>query len=271
MTPVIFKRPERRRYRHAIRTLVLVADPPRLSLCTGMIREAGGVCVVGDPDGGDLARQCGQIRPDVIIIGESGCADTVDRLVRKLMMLHPGARVLVIGDTSCVLRVRTMQALGALGYLSWDSAAIALVEGIRDVAKGGSFVGPGIGRVMLEPVPAGGAERLTVEEIDVLRHLAAGLSVRLVAMALGLSVRTVGRRLISLRQKLGAATTIETVQVARRRGYLPLGLDLVQGNGAIAVGKGQVQEPAMSAGGVPGVDRTWSSGRVGPAPGDHMK
>jgi len=125
--------------------------------------------------------------------------------------------------------------------------------------------------VTLEHFPAGGAEGLTGEEINVLRHLAAGLPVRLVAIALGLSIRGVCRYRTSLRQKLGAETTIEAVKVALRRGYLPLGLEYAPRNEPTAVGKGLVQEPAMSAGGVPGVDRTLSSGRVGPAPGDYRK
>ncbi len=270
MTPVIFERPERRRYRPAIRTLILVADPHRLSLCTGILHEAGGVYVVGEPDDGGLTRQCRQTRPDVIIIGESGRADAADHLVQKLITLHPGAHVLVIGDTSCMLRVRTVQALGALGYLSWESAATALVEGIRVVAKGGSFVGPGISRVTLEPFPSGGAGGLTGEEINVLRHLAAGLPVRLVAIALGLSIRGVCRCRTSLRQKLGAETTIEAVKVALRRGYLPLGLEYAPRNEPAAMGRGLVQEPAMSAGVVTGVDRTLSPELAGPAMGDYM-
>lgn len=220
MTPVIFEPSERRRHRPAIRVLILVTDPVMRGLCTDLIGEAGGVSIVVDTDREGLTRNCSQIRPDVIIIGECGDDDAADDLLVEVMRIRPVSRVLVIGDTQSVRRVRSVQASGALGYLTWMSVPIALVQGIRSVARGVPFIGPDIGKRSFGPDPDDEPECLTDQEVDVLRHLAAGLPVRLVAMELGLPIKLVSRCQTSLRRKLRAETTIQAVQAAVRLGYL---------------------------------------------------
>lgn len=261
MTPVIFKKPERRRYRPAIRVMLLMDDPARRSACSGIIGEGGGVVIMGSPDEDDLARICRQIRPDVVALGQSGSELAADELIKKVMGIKRGSRLLVIGESTSASRVRAVQGLGALGYLSWQSLSIALLHGIRTVARGRCFAGPDIIRTAPVRNDISVTESLTEEELDVLRHLASGLPLRRVAMALGLPTTTVGRCQTRLRKKLGAETTIQAVQEAVRLGYLAPGLLPM----ILAEGAGLQDEP--TAGGAGAYGRNSGASGVSAKPG----
>lgn len=57
-------------------------------------------------------------------------------------------------------------------------------------------------------------------QVDLLRLLSQGCSIDRVALELGLSARTVKRRVKAIRTTLGASTTIQAVAIAVRHGLL---------------------------------------------------
>ena len=64
------------------------------------------------------------------------------------------------------------------------------------------------------------SERLTVREVEVLQHLARGLTTRQAAGALGISSATVRTHVENMRRKLSVATQAAVVAEGFRRGYL---------------------------------------------------
>jgi DNA-binding CsgD family transcriptional regulator len=64
------------------------------------------------------------------------------------------------------------------------------------------------------------SERLTVREVQVLQHLARGLTTRQTAGALGISSATVRTHVENMRRKLSVATQAAVVAEGFRRGYL---------------------------------------------------
>jgi DNA-binding NarL/FixJ family response regulator len=62
--------------------------------------------------------------------------------------------------------------------------------------------------------------RLTARELDVLTHVAAGLSTKQIARELGITERTVKFHVASIFNKLGAETRAQAVAQAARRGLL---------------------------------------------------
>ena len=57
--------------------------------------------------------------------------------------------------------------------------------------------------------------RLTRREIQVLRHLADGMSSREVAKRLGISYFTVKQHRVRIKQRLGATTFVHAIMIAR--------------------------------------------------------
>jgi DNA-binding NarL/FixJ family response regulator len=115
--------------------------------------------------------------------------------------------------------LRAMGA-GAAGYVTKDSIPSELVEAIRTVASGGRYVCRAVAEKMagqlrpdsLEPLHA----QLSPRELQVLRLLAAPMSVREIAEHLQLSPKTVATYRGRILEKLGLRHTSEIVAYAVR-------------------------------------------------------
>src|SRR6185436_17866763 len=76
---------------------------------------------------------------------------------------------------------------GAAGYVRKDADPETLLAAVRAVAKGRTYIDPAVGSQLLKT----DARDLTPREVEVLRHLALGLSNRDIAAALGVGEETV--------------------------------------------------------------------------------
>jgi two-component system nitrate/nitrite response regulator NarL len=117
-----------------------------------------------------------------------------------------------------------MQALrlGALGYVLKGVGAGELVEVVRGLADGQSYVSPGLaGRLLVgmrsrgAAAPANPMEDLTKREEDILRLVAQGLSNREVGQTLELQEKTVKHYMTAILQKLHVRNRVEAAMLAR--------------------------------------------------------
>jgi two-component system invasion response regulator UvrY len=147
--------------------------------------------------------------------------------VNRIRARDAAARILVLSaheDTSYPRR--TMQA-GALGYLSKRGAPAELLQAVKVVARGATYIEPGIAqRLALQGVhgTSGPVDALSEREFEVFVHLAGGKSVAQIADLLSLSPRTVGTHLYNIKQKLHAHNAAELTLVALRAGVLSEGM-----------------------------------------------
>jgi DNA-binding NarL/FixJ family response regulator len=116
-----------------------------------------------------------------------------------------------------------MQALklGALGYVLKGVGAGELVEVVRGLADGQSYVSPGLaGRLLVVlrnrgSVAANPLADLTKREEDILRLVAQGLSNREVGQSLDLQEKTVKHYMTAILQKLHVRNRVEAAMLAR--------------------------------------------------------
>ncbi|MFC3892864.1 response regulator [Lentzea rhizosphaerae] len=110
--------------------------------------------------------------------------------------------------------------LGACGFLTKDASPGLLVEAVRSAARGDVLVSPQVVlrvlRRSVTPVASAEAEVLSAREIDVVRHVAQGLSNGEIAAALKVSVSSVKAYLSSVQAKVGARNRVEIVAWAFR-------------------------------------------------------
>jgi DNA-binding NarL/FixJ family response regulator len=110
--------------------------------------------------------------------------------------------------------------LGACGFLTKDASPGLLVEAVRSAARGDVLVSPQVVlrvlRRSVTPVASAEADVLSVREIDVVRHVAQGLSNGEIAAALKVSVSSVKAYLASVQAKVGARNRVEIVAWAFR-------------------------------------------------------
>ena len=154
---------------------------------------------------------------DVNLPGRSGLA-----LVQAVRSLRPGLPVLVLSvHPESELALRCLR-LGAAGYLCKDGAAETLVEAVRTVLAGGRHVTPDLaGRLAErhgEPDPQAPAasplECLSERELQVLRLVSRGFSLKAIAQRLGISEKTVASYRARLSEKLGVSTNVELTRLA---------------------------------------------------------
>jgi DNA-binding NarL/FixJ family response regulator len=111
--------------------------------------------------------------------------------------------------------------LGALGYVLKGVGAGELLEVVRGLAEGQSYVSPGLaGRLLVGmrargTAPANPMEDLTKREEDILRLVAQGLSNREVGQSLDLQEKTVKHYMTAILQKLHVRNRVEAAMLAR--------------------------------------------------------
>jgi len=128
-------------------------------------------------------------------------------------------RVLVVSARLDASSVRSSLALGAAGYLPKTENAKALLDAMRRVSAGETYVHPSVAELFEPPMPAQDVDDLlTPRDRDILARVGVGLSSKEIARELGISDLTVRKHRENLCRKLGARNAPELVAFAIRRG-----------------------------------------------------
>jgi DNA-binding NarL/FixJ family response regulator len=115
-----------------------------------------------------------------------------------------------------------LQALesGAAGYVLKRAADTDLIEAIRAVAGGGTFLSSTAHAELWISGATAPAEALTPRELEVLKLIAEAHTNRQIAEALGLAEKTIESHRANLLSKLGMRDRVELVRYAIRRGLI---------------------------------------------------
>jgi two-component system NarL family response regulator len=140
-------------------------------------------------------------------------------VVRAIRQRDPGARVIVLTTYDTDDEISGALKAGAKAYVLKDIAAEALINCIRDVLAGKTYLAPAAAAKLAEGVTR---VQLTPREMATLKLLADGKANKEIASALDISERTVKTHLAHLFEKLGATSRTEAVKIATRRGLVRL-------------------------------------------------
>lgn len=143
-------------------------------------------------------------------------------VIAKLRAACPQTRVLVLSMHASAEFVRPALRAGALGYLVKGAGLDDLLPAIRAVHRGERFVDPAAASALQgEQQEEGDAvQRLTPREREVWRMVAQGHTNRSMALALGLSPKTVDSHRSNLMRKLGVHDVQGLTRLAVRRGLV---------------------------------------------------
>lgn len=174
--------------------------------------------VIGQATDGISTLACLQNhQPDAILVDLTMPNTHGTTLVASIRRSHPELPILVVSmhDTPSVVRA-ALQA-GASGYITKDSHPDRLIQAIRTVVGGESYIDPGLKEAMLR-VPSHSPAVLSPRELQVLRLLAQGLSNTDVAVALNLSEKTVSTHKTNMLTKLHLNSLVDLVRYADQNG-----------------------------------------------------
>jgi two-component system invasion response regulator UvrY len=189
-----------------------------------LLEGAPDIKVAAEAESGEEAvRTFPEIKPDVVVMDISmpgiGGIEAIDRILAR----EPQARILVLSAHEDAMHARRVLKAGAVGYLTKRSAAEELMQAIRQVAQGKTYLEPTIAQQLAVQQLNGQkspVDMLSEKEFKVFLALAKGTSVADIAEIMSLSPRTVGTHLYNIKQKLGASNSAELALIAMRSGLL---------------------------------------------------
>jgi DNA-binding NarL/FixJ family response regulator len=141
-------------------------------------------------------------------------------LLRRLLIEHPEARIIVLSMHAEALYASRALRAGAAGYLSKNASPEELLEAVRRVGAGGRYIEAEIARdLALRPSESGDVmDRLTQRDLEIMRLLGDGRSLADIADALGVSYKTVANTCSLIKAKLGVSRTADLVRLSIERG-----------------------------------------------------
>jgi two-component system response regulator NreC len=171
----------------------------------------------------DALRYVRAHRPAVLVLDLNmpGNINSLDA-IPEVEAAGDGTRVVVLTMQEDPEFARRALGNGAAGYVLKEAADDELVEAVRRVAEGGTYLNPRLGAMLAAapPEPSGPPDDLTEREVEVLRLIALGNTNAAIAQELSLSVRTVESHRAHIQQKLGRSTRAELVRYALDHGFL---------------------------------------------------
>ena len=179
------------------------------------------VCGESDTVAGALAR-IGSARPAVAVIDMSLGLESGLQVVKALDASASDVRVLILSMHDETLYAERALAAGARGYIMKQEAVQNLIEAIRCVASGKTYLSRAMSERIVARVTAGGVghtereplDRLTDREREVLTLRGQGLGTGDIAERLGLSVKTVETYYSRIKDKLGLHSASELILTA---------------------------------------------------------
>jgi two-component system, NarL family, response regulator DegU len=195
------------------------------------------VVAEGD-DGSEAISLVDQYQPDVIIMDINMPNRNGVEATAELIEKYPDSKVIILSIHDDENYVTHALKTGATGYLLKEMDADALVEAVKVVADGGSYLHPRVTHNLVKEYrrlssDEGGTDKyisqveirrplhlLTRRECEVLQLLADGKSNRGIGEALFISEKTVKNHVSNILQKMNVNDRTQAVVVAIKNGWV---------------------------------------------------
>jgi len=184
--------------------------------------------VIGEAgDGEAVISLASKLDPDIVLMDISMPVLNGLKATKKLRSLRPNIKILTLTRHTDDGYLRQLIAAGANGYVLKQSAPSELINAIRTVGSGKSFLDPAV----TQKVMGGYASRseslrgenkgdLTARENEVLRYIAFGYSNKEIASRIDLSIKTIEAHKANAMRKLGISGRIDIVKYAILQNWL---------------------------------------------------
>jgi DNA-binding NarL/FixJ family response regulator len=200
-------------------TLLIADDHPLiLAGLAALIRTEPGLELAGEAsDASAAVDHYLRLRPDVMLIDLNMPGGGGLEAIRKIRALVPDARIVILTTYDGDEDVHRGLMAGASAYLLKQAGLDEVVQCVRQVAANRRYLSPGLGEKLAGRVDA---NRLSRRELEILAHLAAGMSNKMIARVENIGVGTVKYHVNNILSKLDVSCRTEAACVAARRGLV---------------------------------------------------
>jgi DNA-binding NarL/FixJ family response regulator len=206
---------------------ILIADDHgivRAGLRMLLDRQEGMRVVAEAEDGVDAVDKALSQKPDIAILDVAMPRMTGLQAARHIHDQAPEVQVLLLSMHDDERYLLEALKAGASGYVLKRAADTDLVDAVRAVARGNSFISPHAEGTLLKKVlsdPNGDpTEKLTPREREVVKLIAEAYTNKEIAAILNLAEKTVESHRANVLAKLGMRDRVELVRYAIRRGLI---------------------------------------------------
>jgi two-component system, NarL family, invasion response regulator UvrY len=204
-----------------MRVLIVDDHPIVASGCRAVLSGEPEIVLLEAADAESGERAFTAERPDISVIDINLPTVSGFELARRILAHEPSARLIMFSmNDDPVFAARAIE-VGAKGYVSKSGDPNDLVEAIRQVGRGGTYLPPAMARSIAFAGPAvaqSPLSRLSSREMEILRLLSTGKSLSEIAWLVHSSYKTVANTSSIIRQKLGVRTSGELVRLAIENG-----------------------------------------------------
>lgn len=202
----------------------IVDDHPLLrEALIQLINRQGDMAVVGCAESVSAADAAiERCKPHLLVLDLrlEGGGDTLE-FIKSVRSRHPDVRVLVLSQLDEMLFAERCLRAGADGYITKQEASAEVVNAIRAVLRGETYLSRRVAVLVFhQAVDAGkdglatGMTALTDRQLHVFQLLGAGLSNSQIAREMKLSVKTVETHREHIKHRLGANDAAEVARLA---------------------------------------------------------
>src|SRR5688572_4907588 len=179
--------------------------------------------VVGEADDAATALdEAERLKPDIAIVDITLRSSNGLDLIKDLQIRSPLTAVLVLSMHDESLYAERVLKAGGRGYIMKQEGGKRIIEGIRQVANGQTFVSPAVAAKILDSFSGhhrtekAAVEQLTDREFEVFQLIGQGLSTKEMADKLHVSVKTIEVHRVNVKEKLKTPTAPDLIRYAVR-------------------------------------------------------
>jgi DNA-binding NarL/FixJ family response regulator len=185
-----------------------------------LFQQQEDICVIGQAnDGHEVVSMVRQLSPDIVIMDIAMPQLNGIEATRKITAEFPKVKVIGLSMHTSDKYIREMFRAGASGYLLKNCPFEELVEAIKAVAEGKTFISPSIGDTIIkqytgQPV----ISVLSQREREVLQLVAEGKTTKHIGMQLYISPKTVEVHRLNIMNKLDIDNVAQLTKYAVQQG-----------------------------------------------------
>lgn len=177
------------------------------------------------PDGEELLKGLATNQPDVLLLDLHMPKASGEEVAPEISKKYSPIRIIALTNQDNVYYLKTMMQYGVAGYVLKTSGADMIIEAIRSVHNGQTFIDPVLKEKLVEDALSAkrsSVPQLTRREKEVLELIASNFSSKEIADQLFLSKRTIDNHRLSLLLKLEVKNSAALIKKAMQLGLINL-------------------------------------------------